>query len=339
VAPRTPEGRPDLQGNWTNETLTPVQRPRGLPKSLTKAQVDSLEKIRSDSIETLSKDSDPNRPAPPKGGDGSKGAAGNVGGYNYLWLDAGNNIAIVNGEYRSSLLTVPDDGRIPPMTPAAMREVGAWAAARNKFGEYDNPENRPLAERCIVSFGSNGGPPMLPNSFYNNNYTIVQTKDHIMILTEMVHDVRIIYMNDVPPPPKQLRSWMGFSKGRWEGDTLVVETTHIHPEQRPGLFVGLGGAFGATDNMKVTERFHRADEQVMLYRFLVEDPSVYTKPWGGEVPFVAMPEPIYEYACHEGNYAMSNVLSGARSQEREAAAKSAKSAKSPKKPASPKPSR
>jgi hypothetical protein len=324
VAPRTPEGHPDLQGNWTNATLTPIERPRGMPLVLSKDQVAALEKVRTDSIEKLSQKSDPNRTAPPVGGDGSTGAAGNVGGYNYFWLDAGDRIAVVNREHRSSLIVDPEDGRIPAATPAAR----AWAAQRlarvRQFGQYDNPENRPLGERCLMSFGSNAGPPMLPNYFYNNNYTIVQTKDHIAIMTEMVHDTRIIRMGGGPKLPPELRPWMGDSRGRWEGDTLVVETTNFHPMQTLSSFVGLQSALGSTDSLRVVERFTRTDEQTMLYRFTVYDPLNYTRPWSGEVPFLAMPELIYEYACHEGNYALSNILSGARAQERAAAARKPK---------------
>ena len=319
VMSRTPDGHPDLQGNWTNGTLTPVERPRGLPRALSSEQVKAQEKIRSDTVERLSKASDPNRTAPPKGGDGSTGAAGNVGGYNYLWIDAGDHVAIVNGESRSSLIVDPPDGRIPALTPAARQWVGKRMTELRKFGEYDNPENRPLAERCILSFGSNAGPPILPNYFYNNNYTIVQTKDHVMIMTEMVHDVRIIRMGGGPALAEQVRPWMGDSRGRWEGDTLVVETTNVHPMQVLWNFISLQSAAGPTDHLKVVERFHRADEQTMLYRFTVDDSTVYTRPWSGEVPFLAMNDQVHEYACHEGNYALSNVLSGARAQEREAA--------------------
>ncbi|MBC7896867.1 MAG: hypothetical protein H7066_15730 [Cytophagaceae bacterium] len=323
TTPRTPEGRPDLQGNWTNATLTPIERPRGLPKVLSKEQVAALEKVRSDSMEKAGQKSDPNRTAPPVGGDGSTGAAGNVGGYNYFWIDAGDRVATVHGEFRSSLIVDPEDGRLPPVTPAARAWATRRGAAMRGIGQYDNPENRPLAERCIMSFGSNAGPPMLPNYFYNNNYTIVQTPDHVMIMTEMVHDVRIIRMGEAAPLPAALRPWMGDSRGRWEGDTLVIETTNFHPMQTLSQNIGLYGAWGATDSLAVTERLHRAEANMILYRFTVRDPVNFTRPWGGEVPFIAMPEQIYEYACHEGNYALSNVLSGARAQEREAAKKPA----------------
>ena len=320
TVPRTPEGHPDLQGNWSNASLTTLQRPAGLPLVLSKAQVDGLEKIQSDSAEKMARRSDPNRPAPPKGGDGTTGAFGNVGGYNNFWIDAGDRIAIVHGEPRGSFITDPPDGHVPPLTPAGRARQGERVASMRRFGEYDNPENRPLAERCIISFGSNAGPPMLPNYFYNNNYTIVQTRDYVMIMTEMVHDARIIRMNGGSRLPPDVRPWLGDSQGRWEGDTLVIETTNIRPDQVGSYTTSYGGALmGASDNLRVVERFTRADENTMLYRFTIDDPSTFTRPWSGEVPFLAMDDLVYEYACHEGNYALSNVLSGARAQERESA--------------------
>lgn len=311
VIPRTADGHPDLQGNWSNATLTPLERPAGVGRALTPEQVTRLEKIRADTAEQLSKSSDPNRPAPPKGGDGSTGAAGNVGGYNYFWIDAGDHMASVNGERRSSIVVDPADGRVPALTPEARARLIERGRRANSASSFDNPETRPLSERCVLSFGSNAGPPMLPNYFYNNNYTIVQNKTHVLIMTEMVHDTRVITMGKTEPPPKQLRPYMGISSGRWEGDTLVVETTNFHPQQT---------FRGAADNLRVTERFHRVDENTILYRFAVTDPTTFSAPWSGELPFVKMNDLIYEYACHEGNYALSNILSGARAAEREAAA-------------------
>ena len=200
--------------------------------------------------------------------------------------------------------------RVPALTPAGRERQSERFRRMRQFGEFDNPENRPLAERCILSFGSNAGPPMLPNGFYNNNYTIAQTHDHVLIMTEMVHDARIIRMGAHDRLPKQLRPWMGESIGRWAGDTLVVETTNFHPLQM---------LRGSSDSLTVTERFTRTDENTILYRFTVNDPSTFTKPWSGEVPFLKMDDQLFEYACHEANYALSNILSGERSREREAA--------------------
>ena len=168
-----------------------------------------------------------------------------------------------------------------------------------------------------MSFGSNAGPPMTPNYFYNNNYTIVQTANHVMIMTEMVHDVRIIRLGTPNPLPKHVRPWMGDSWGRWEGDTLVVETTNLHPRQ--SLFRISNAQFSPSEDIKVTERFTRADESTINYEFMVDDPSMFNRAFGGEVPFKKLDGLVYEYACHEGNYALSNVLSGARAQEREQA--------------------
>jgi hypothetical protein len=313
ATPRTADGHPDLQGNWTNATVTPLERPPGQPAALTSDVVAKIEKGVQDRIERLAAPSDPNRPAPPQGGDGSTGAAGNVGGYNNFWIDAGERVAVINGEYRTSLIVDPPDGRVPALTDEGRARQAERVKRVQQFGQYDNPENRPLAERCIASFGSNAGPPMLPNYFYNNNYTIVQTRDHVLIMTEMVHDARIIRIGkDRQRLPAGVRPWWGDSIGWWEGDTLVVETTNFHPSQ---IFRG------ASDTLKVIERISRLDADTLLYKFTIDDPQTFTRPWSGEVPFEKLDELIYEYACHEANYALSNVLSGERAQEKGQAAK------------------
>ena len=313
VMPRTSDGHPDLQGNWSNATITPLGRPRGRGPVLTPDQVAEIEGRREEFIEVLSATSDPNREAPAVGGVRTgdfafDAASGGTGGYNYVYIDGGDRVAIYNGESRSSLVTNPADGRIPSLTPEARQRRSERSEFNRQFGAYDNPENRGLAERCIMSYGSNAGPPMLPNYFYNNNYTIVQTADHIMIMTEMVHDVRIIRMGERVPLPEQVRPWMGDSWGHWEGDTLVIETTNLHPLQR---FNG-----NPSDNLKVIERLTRVDQSTINYEFTVIDPETYTAEWGGEVPMKALEGLIYEYACHEGNYALGAILSGARYQER-----------------------
>jgi len=306
--PRTPDGKPDLQGNWSNATLTPLERPGdNTPGVMSKEEVSRLENGFAARVDRLAQSSDPNRPAPPKGGDGSVGAAGNVGGYNNFWIDPGDRVAVVNGEYRTSLIVDPPNGKVPAQTPEARKRAQDRLAGMKGRGQYDHPEFRPLAERCLMSFGSNAGPPMLPNYFYNNNYTIVQTKDHVMILTEMVHDVRVIRMGATEHPPKGVRQWLGDSIGRWDGDTLVVETTNFHPLQN---------FRGASENLKVTERFTRADADTIVYKFTIDDPTTFVSTWGGEVPFKRTDEMIYEYACHEGNYALANILSGERDREK-----------------------
>jgi hypothetical protein len=306
--PRTADGKPDLQGNWSNATLTPLERPNdNTPLVMSKEEVARLENGFAARVDRLAQSSDPSRPAPPKGGDGSVGAAGNVGGYNNFWIDPGDRVAVINGEYRTSLIVDPPNGKVPAQTPEARKRGQDRLAAMKGRGQYDHPEFRPLAERCLMSFGSNAGPPMLPNYFYNNNYTIVQTKDHVMILTEMVHDVRVIRIGAIERAPKSVRSWLGDSIGRWEGDTLVVETTNFHPLQN---------FRGASENLKVTERFTRADADTIVYKFTIEDPTTFVSPWSGEVPFKRTEEMIFEYACHEGNYALSNILSGERDREK-----------------------
>jgi hypothetical protein len=338
VAPRTADGRPDLQGNWSNETQTPLERLTKGGATLTEAEAQAIEERARQVVELGNQASDPNRPVPAKGGvalelpPGQKSfieqvaefASGRVGGYNQFWLDPGETVITIDGVPRSSIVIDPPDGRIPALTAAAKQRMAAQAAAAKNFREFDHPEVRPLSDRCLLSFGSNAGPPMLPNYFYNNNYQIVQSKDHVMIMTEMVHDVRIIRIQNGSTPlarlPKSVRQWMGDSIGRWEGDTLVVETTNLHPLQlaQSGLFSPYRGA---SENLKVIERFTRTGPDTILYRFTVEDPDALTASWTGELPFNRIDEQIFEYACHEGNYAMSNILAGERAKERRAAPK------------------
>ena len=310
--PRTPDGRPDLQGTWTNQTLTPLQRREGQGPVYTPEQVASIEQGLRDGIARGSRPSDPNRPAPPRGQ--------GVGAYNDVYFERGTGVAVVNGEFRASLITSPSDGRIPAFTPEGERRIQASRDFKRQFGEFDHPEIRPIAERCVISYGSPGGPPMTPTGGYNSNYIFVQTPDHLMIMTEMVHDVRIIRIGDGPRLPPHIRPWFGDSWGHWEGDALVVETTNINLKQEYSwnVLATLGGREDprASEEMKVTERFTRVDEETVLYEFTVDDPSTYTQTWGGEIPFKPLNGKVFEYACHEGNYGLENVLRGARYQER-----------------------
>jgi len=333
VVPRTPDGVPDLQGNWTNETQTPIERLGPQGATLTDEQAAAIEARAKTVEEFRNQASDPNRPAPPVGGENrlaapgektfieriSEAAGGAVGGYNGFWLDPGANVIRIDGVARSSIITDPPTGRLPALTPDGQARRAALAAEARRFGEFDHPEVRPLSDRCLVSFGSNAGPPMLPNYFYNNNYTIVQTRDHLMILSEMVHDVRVIRIGATEHAPAQVTPWFGDSIGRWEGDTLVVETTSIHPAQlrQPSI---LWVYRGASPAVKVTERFTRTGPDTVNYKFTVEDPATFVAPFSGELPFTRIDEMIYEYACHEGNYAMQNILAGERAKEREEAA-------------------
>jgi|TARA_B100000809_G_scaffold259664_1_gene305126 hypothetical protein len=295
--PRTADGHPDLQGNWTNATLTPFTRRLDTPPIYTWEEVAELEQTDGDC---------PAAPGTAACGRASFGLAGQE--YNEVYWDRGSRVAIINGEPRASLVTNPVDGRVPSMTSEAQAARAEYVEFRRQFAQYDHPEMRPLAERCLVSFGSNAGPPMLPNGGYNNNYTIVQTADHVLIMAEMVHDARVIKIGDGPRLPPHVRPWMGDSWGHWEGDVLVVETTNIHPLQR---FRG-----NSSENLKVIERFSRIDQETVLYEFTIDDPTVYTATWGGEVPMMRFDDKLYEYACQEGNYSLAGVLSGARYQER-----------------------
>jgi hypothetical protein len=305
--PRTENGHPDLQGNWTNATLTAIERPRGRAAVLTAQEVEELESGHVDVVEQRAAPSDPNRPLPP-GGDNPVCIDGGTTCYNEVYRDPGDRVAVVNGEPRSSLVTSPADGRVPAFTQRALDLAAERRALTAQFGQYDHPELRPLAERCIVSFGSNAGPPMLPNYWYNNNYTIVQTANHIMIMTEMVHDVRVIRLGERKPLPDDVQPWFGDSWGRWEGNTLVVETTNMNP-----AIAFRGVPF--SQRGKVIERFTRANDDTILYEFTIDDPEVYTSSWAGQVPFRKLDDLVYEYSCHEGNYALEGVLRGARFEE------------------------
>jgi hypothetical protein len=331
AVPRTPDGKPDLQGNWSNETQTPLERMGTQAATLTPEQAAAIEERARAVEEFRDQPSDPNRGAPSKGGERrtltapgqpsfieliAEAAGGAVGGYNGFWLDPGNNVIRIDGVARSSIIIDPPDGRFPPLTAAGKQRASERAALAKRFGEFDHPETRPLSDRCLLSFGSNAGPPMLPNYFYNNNYTIVQTRDHVMILTEMVNDVRIIRLGATGHLPKHVQPWFGDSIGRWEGDTLVVETTNIHPQQLAQTSI-LWPYRGASENLKVTERFTRTGPDTILYRFTMEDPDTFTAPVTGELPFNRIDEPLFEYACHEGNYALSNILSGERAKEKQ----------------------
>ncbi|MEJ2087722.1 MAG: hypothetical protein P8Y69_04445 [Gammaproteobacteria bacterium] len=324
--PRTAWGVPDLSGTYDIATITPLQRPEEFGDNLilTPELARAAEERVAAQKATRNEASDPNRGAPPAGGDGSTGAAGNVGGYNTFWIDNGDTAIQIDGEYRTSIITTPTNGRRPQMTPAAQKrfaqrraffrqnEGKAWWLELDGPGPYDHPESRSLSDRCLLGFGSTGGPPMLP-VLYNNLKRIVQTPDHVMILVEMVHDARIVRLNSEHADPS-VRRWLGDSIGWWEGDTLVVDTTNF--TDQPALF-------GATRDLHVVERFSRIDDDTLLYSFTVEDPNTWTEPWGGEYPWPASDDRVYEYACHEGNYAMEGILRGARLLEAEAQAAAA----------------
>jgi hypothetical protein len=298
--------QPDISGYWTNVSLTPFTRPRDLGDRLvyTEEEVAALESRVEVEVAEASRPTDPSAPAEfrhettvtrPE----FAAAGGAVGGYNRFWLDPGSRVMRVNGEPRTSILTTPD-GQVPT------RKADAPPPRRGRGGAAGpSYETRALGERCIISFGRNGGPPMLANGFYNNNYQIVQSPDHVMILVEMNHDARIIRLN-AEHRADDVRPWFGDSIGWWEGDTLVVETTNI-PEAQ--------ALAGSWEGLKVTERFTPAGEDRLHYQFTVEDPAVWEAPWGGEYEFSRLDGVIYEYACHEGNYALPGILRGALLEE------------------------
>jgi hypothetical protein len=315
--PRMPDDKPDLQGTYDVATLTPVERTASSPLVLTDEQAAKLEKAVAARKDDQAAPIKADREAPPLGGDGSAGPAGNVGGYNSFWIDSGSQYSVVDGRKRASIVIDPPDGRIPQVKPEARERMArnvrptSDQSAREDDpgfegnGAYDDPERRPLGERCLMGFGSTSGPPALPNYFYNNLHQIVQTPDTVMILTEMVHDARLVRMNGQHVPPS-IRKWMGDSIGRWEGDTLVVDTTNFTDKTRYR---------GSTQNLHIVERFTRTGPNTLLYRFTVEDPDTWTTAFTGEYTWPATDEKIYEYACHEGNYAMGNILRGARLKE------------------------
>lgn len=295
--PRTSDGHPDLQGVWTNATLTPMERPAKYANkpTLTDAEAKEFEK---NSAKELA-DVDGKSESPILAEFGSNG----TGGYNVLFVDRGSELARVDGVKRTSLIIDPPDGKMPPKTKESQKRM---AAIIRSYMVYDGVKDRPASERCLIGFGSTSGPPMMP-VLYNNNYQIVQTKDAVMILVEMVHDVRVIRMNGTHAP-SSVRQWLGDSIGHWEGDTLVVDTTNFNDQT---LFEG------ASPDLHVIERFQRIDANTILYKVTIDDPATFTKQWTMEYPFVAAPGPVYEYACHEGNYAMTDILGGARKADAE----------------------
>jgi hypothetical protein len=311
--PKTSFGHPDLQGNWTNATLTPLVRRSGQPAVLTWEQVEQIESGAAEAVNAAINQPGALDGTLPPGGTDPVCIDSGTTCYNEVYRDPGDRVAVVWGEPRSSILSRPD-GRVPALTPQAQALVAERRQATSQFGEYDHPEVRPLAERCIVSFGSNAGPPMLPNYWYNNNYTIVQSPDAVMIMTEMVHDVRIVRLGERKPLPEGVRPYFGDSWGHWEGNTLVVETTNINPDHSyRGIPFSPEG--------KVIERFTRSAEDAFVYEFTIDDPQRYAEPWGGELPFSRLDDLVYEYSCHEGNYALEGVLRGARFEENSEAAR------------------
>src|SRR5437764_6805198 len=297
-APLTPDGQPDLQGFWTNSTYTPLQRPKDVTKEFYTRE-EALDAAKRAAIE----ESEQTEP-------------GTVADVHYdltqFGLDRSQGTFAVN--LRTSLIVDPSDGRLPPLSAEGQRRAVARAAARkSRGGPHDSVQNEPLGARCILM--DHNGPPMLSGA-YNNDYQIVQAPGYVMILAEMLHDVRIIPLDGRPHLAPSVRQWTGSYRGHWEGQTLVVDTTNLTDKF----------AFqGASLSMRLTERFTRVDEDSIRYQFTVDDPATWTRPWSAEMPWKKTTGPIFEHACHEGNYGLSNTLAGARAEEKRAAEEAAKS--------------
>jgi hypothetical protein len=300
-APRNALGQPDLSGLWTNSALTMLQRPpifKGL--IATEAEAKMMEagfmKFVGDLISTAPIDPKAPAPAPVKEAPQA----------DFLEMDL--HLARIDGQMRSSWIVEPADGRLP------FTDAGRKAAKAANDDTYEGPEGRPLSERCLTGVGSPEGPPMM-NTGFNANYLITQSPGFVTIEIEMNHDLRIIRMGERSHPPASVRPWMGDSVGWWEGDTLVVETTNLHDT----YVASLSGGFAYSPQARLTERFTRTARDQLLYEFTVEDPVMFKQAWRAQMPMRPSAGPIYEYACHEGNYSLANALSGARAEERTAA--------------------
>ena len=297
IAPRLSFGQPDLQGVWSNASNTRLTRP-GNMKTLVMTDEEEA-KARAANPSNIRQQTDDNQKTEDGLLDGKDLAAGR--GYNAFWIDPGTTYANVKGTWRSSWIVDPPSGQVP-FSDDGRKLLASMRGSRGRGSGYDNPEERGAGERCIVGFGGSGGPPMM-NVLYNNNYQIIQSPDHVVIVVEMNHDARVIPLNAKHKPPA-LNKYLGDSIGWWEGDTLVVETININPEG--------GGQAQVTPNGKIIERFTRYSDSQVLYEFEVQDPALYTQVWKGEVGLNRVNEQVYEYACHEGNYSFAGILEGAR---------------------------
>ena len=295
--PKTPDGQPDLQGYWTNSTYTPLERPNGVTKEFYTPQ-EAKERER--------------REASREGAQTAPGTTEDVH-YDFSQFALDRSQTPLSQSLRTSLIFDPPDGKIPPMTEEGKRRAAQREeAAKRLGGRWDSAQSNQLDDRCVMMRGP--GPPLM-DAAYNSNYQIVQTAGYVMILTEMIHDVRIIPLNSVPQPSQNIRQWIGLSQGRWENNMLVVETTN---------FNGKNPFSGSSENLKVIERFTRIADDVIQYRFTIEDKAVWARPWSGELPLTKTHGPIFEHACHEGNYGLYNTLVGARLEEKRAAEEAAK---------------
>ena len=308
-SPRTPWGQPDLQGIWDFRTITPIERPEQLADKefLTAEEAANLEQETIDQNETLL-----NRPARRTEITESvdRGADGAPGFYNNFWLDGGTT-----STGRTSLIVHPPNGRLPDLSPVGQRRTDARRAYLEEH-PADSWLDRNTSDRCIVGF--NAGPPITPLA-YNQNMQLFQTPDHVVVFTEMVHTPRVVPLDGRPALTASMRLWSGDSRGHWEGDTLVVETANFSDKRR---WIPLGSVppgMASTANMTLVERFTRVDADTLEYTFTVTDPDTWTSPWTASMPMRRTDMPLFEYACHEGNYAMEGILAGTRAEERAAA--------------------
>ena len=314
AAPRTPWGHPDLQGVYTNKTITPLQRPAEFAgrELLTAEEMASLQREAVDrNAELLMRPA--RRTEVTENLD--VGEDGAPGYYNNFWLDEGTA-----STGRTSIIVDPPDGRLPPLTPEARQDEEARLAARSARGPADTWTDLDLNDRCMLW---SVGPPMLPAG-YNSYYLILQTPDYVAIHVEMIHDTRIIPLDGRPHLGRPIPQWLGEMRGRWERDTLVVETRHIARSAEGSSFSRDAARIraangGRTESLRVVERFTPVDADTLRYEFTVEDPTRWMRPWSGELPLRRTDESLFEYACHEGNYGLVNILRGARAQERQVA--------------------
>jgi hypothetical protein len=299
VAPRTPDGQPDLQGYWTNSTYVPLERPDRVTKTYYTEQ--EFAAVIKDAAAREAEQTEP----------------GTVADVHYDFTQFGldrSQSAFVKSDLRTSLIVDPANGKMPPLTAEGQKRNADRAAERRRLGATtDAVQNMPIGTRCLIMAGS--GPPMM-NAGYNSNYQIVQGPGYVMILVEMIHDARIIPLDGKQAVlPETMRQWIGDSRGHWDGDTLVIETTNLN---------GKNPFRGSSERMKVTERLWRVDANTLGYRFTIDDPATWTQPWTAEAPMTKSVGPIFEHACHEGNYGVRNTLAGARLEEKKAAEAAAK---------------